>query len=179
MKRKYLIQGDLDGACFLYSIANSVVALSGRKPTVNQWSKALQYIPFSADFIDGNVGTVNYDDNISLYEFAIKQAISEYSPSSDYEIKTYPEITSVIDVDNLVSDNSVVVLNISGDHWVCVVSVDLENNRLLTACSDITDVIYDYVEKPCDFNRLYNREYNLNEEDRIHEPSVIQIILKE
>ena len=179
MKKKYLTQGDLDGACFLYSIANSVVALSGRKPTVKQWSKALKYIPFSTDFIDGDVGTVNYDENVSLYKFAIEQSITEYSPSNDYEVKIYPQVSSIKEVDGLISDSSVVILNISGDHWVCVVSVDIENNRLLTACSDVMDRMYNYFEKPCDYNRFYNREYSLSEEDKIHVPSVIQIILKE
>lgn len=175
MKRRYLIQGDLDGACFLYSIANAVVALSGRKPTITQWSNSLQYIPFAADFLKGNTGTKNYDEKPELYEFAIKQALSELSPNRKYKITSFLNIDSIADIDKLINQNSVIILNINSEHWICIVSVLPSQNKLLAACSDVTNRIYDYSEEKTEEERYFNREYIIDHENRIHKPSVIQI----
>lgn len=178
MKRRYLIQGDLDGACFLYSIANTVVVLSGRKPTIGQWAKSLQYIPFSADFLNGNVGTKNYDEKIELYEFSIKQALSEFSPNKKYEVTSFPNIKSITEVNKLIDKSSVVILNINSEHWVCVVSTLSSQNKLLTVCSDVTNRIYDYTESRAEDGRFFNREYIINHDNAIHRPSVFRISTK-
>ncbi len=175
MNRKYLMQGDLDGACFLYSIANSVVVLTSRKPTVSQWSKALQYIPFSSDFLNGKVGTKNYDDRSELYRFAASQALSEYSPTNEFIVTDHPRAKSISDIKGLISINSVVVLNLNEEHWVCVVDVDETSSSLLSVCSDLGDRINHYEESGCKFQRKYNRVYSLSNGNYIHQSSVVQI----
>ena len=178
MKRKYLMQGDLDGACFLYSIANSVVALTSKQPNVNQWANALPYIPFAHDFISGNVGTKNYDDHSEIYKFAVQQAISEFSPKKRYDIAVHPNTSCINQIASLISASSVVVLNLSGDHWICVVDVNEEKNALLSACSDLGDRVNCYTEIGCRFGRVYNYEYVLSKDGyKIHKTSVIQIKL--
>jgi hypothetical protein len=178
LNRIYLMQGDLDGACFLYSIANSVVALTSRKPTVNQWGKALQYIPFSHDFLSGKVGTKNYDDRSELYGFAVAQALSEYSPKNEYDVTTHPNMKSIEEVHKLISSNSVVILNISGEHWICVVDVDKQISTLLSVCSDLGDRVNSYEEVGCEFGRKYNRKYVIGNDSSIYQSSVIQIELR-
>lgn len=176
MDRKFLIQGDLDGACFLYSIANSAVLLSSRKPTTKQWGNALQYIPFSADFLNGELGTKNYDDQHEIYSFAIKQALSEFSPSKNYKIKSYPQFEKIEDIKNLISSSSVVILNINGDHWVSVSDLSISKKSLFTVCSDLGDRVNNYQENLCDnYGRYYNKVYTLNSDFNIHKTSVVQI----
>lgn len=185
MTRKYLMQGDVDGACFLYSVANSVIALGWRRKInsqqwVDAWANALEFVPFSSDFLNGNLGTQNYDNNSDLYGFAVRQALSEYMVVDDeykykYDVTTHPKINSIKGVKNLILEDSVVVLNISGDHWVCVVDVDENLSSLLSVCSELGGRVNNYQEKDCRFNRKYNREIVLNKKYRIHMSSVIQI----
>lgn len=177
MSRIYLTQGDLDGACFLYSIANSVAALSAKKPTVKQWSKALEYIPSASDFLDGSIGTKNYDDRHEIYKFAIEQALSEYSPSHNYNVLSHPDIDNISQISKLIGHDSVAILNINGEHWICVVDIEKSKNKLFAACSDVTDTqIFYYKELKCDrFDRFFNKEYQLNAKCSIYKPSVIQI----
>jgi hypothetical protein len=171
------MQGDLDGACFLYSIANCVVALTQRKPSVNQWSNALEYIPFAHDFIDGKVGIKNYDERSELYRFSVEQALSEYSPKRNFLVRVHPELERIGDVAPLVKSNSVVILNINAEHWICVVDVDVPRATLLSVCSDLGDRVNRYKEVECQFGRAYNREYVLDQVTHIHKSSVIQVSL--
>jgi hypothetical protein len=174
------MQGDLDGACFLYSIANSVVALTGQKPSTKEWSNALKFIPFSHDFIDGEVGTVNYDEQSEIYKFAVKQALSEYSPNKKFNVEIFPELTKTQEVEKLISKNAVVILNISSDHWICVVDTEVAEKTLLAVCSDLGERVNSYQEVKCRFGRTYNEKYVVTGTSRkpcIHKPSVIQITL--
>lgn len=62
MTRKIFAQGDLDGACFLYSIANSYVALTSKKLTCTQWKHSLRALPFKLDDYLTGKGTEALDD---------------------------------------------------------------------------------------------------------------------
>lgn len=179
MKRKILLQGDMDGACFLYSIANAFTLLTNQKITITQWSKQFEYIPFSGDFLSGNIGTKNYDDNMSLYEFAIKQAISlAYSSRKVVKkitIKLHPKIEKLNEIKQLISNNSVVILNICGEHWICAVGVDEQSNSIQAACSEIPENICSYTELKNENNKYFNRVYNINDNVYIHKNSVIEL----
>ena len=49
-----LAQGDLDGACYLYSIANSYFALTAKKITPAKWKASIRALPFKLDdFLSG------------------------------------------------------------------------------------------------------------------------------
>lgn len=183
MKRRILLQGDMDGACFLYSIANAFTLLTNKKVTITKWSKQFEYIPFSEDFLSGNIGTKNYDDNMSLYEFAIKQSISLAYSSKKYlneiTIKSHPQIRKLNEIKPLISNKSVVILNISGEHWICAVGIDEKRNSIQAACSEIPENICSYKEFKNENDKYFNRIYNINDNVYIHKNSVIELSIKE
>ncbi len=68
-KRRIFAQGDLDGACFLYSIVNAYVALTGRAPDFERVCAAFSQVDHPADFLNASVGTTGrYDLNYALLQ---------------------------------------------------------------------------------------------------------------
>jgi hypothetical protein len=61
-KRRIFAQGDLDGACFLYSIVNAHAALCGQPPEFARVCAAFGQVDHPADFTLGG-HTRGYDQN--------------------------------------------------------------------------------------------------------------------
>lgn len=160
--KKYLLQGDMDGACFLYSIANAKVALQEVRPNLKQWGKALKAVPFSSDFLDGNVGTLHFDSNLSLLKSAVEVVLCAFKFEENVRVKCYEKLKHAQLKSLLSKDTAVILVVNEGAHWVCAVDVDQTEGKIYCACSDQGDSKGLYEEKRSKNGRLYNRVYDLN-----------------
>ena len=75
--RRISAQGDLDGACFLYSIVNAYVALTGGAPSFGNLCAALAQVEHPGDFLNPSVGTTGqYDLNYPLLQGTIERMLA-------------------------------------------------------------------------------------------------------
>jgi hypothetical protein len=147
-KRRIYAQGDLDGACFLYSIVNAYVALTGRAPDFGRVCAAFAQVDHPADFLNASVGTTgHFDRDYALLQNTIERMLALLggaSPDSPRFLVTRIQGPfSAASLNALLDAKSVVILRYQGssmfadamDHWVCVVAHDAAQGRLHVACS--------------------------------------------
>ncbi|MGE4262986.1 MAG: hypothetical protein AB7E46_00770 [Desulfovibrio sp.] len=151
-KRRIYAQGDLDGACFLYSIVNAYVALTGRAPDFERVCAAFSQAAYPADFLNASVGTTGqYDRDYALLQSTIERMLAQLggeSPDSPrFHVQRIPgpflADSPNAQLDALLDAKSVVILRYQGssqfadnmDHWVCAVAHDSARGSLAVACS--------------------------------------------
>lgn len=171
MKQRIYHQGHFDGACFLYSITNAYSALMQREIKPEMWEEALKWIPFREDYLS-DTGTQRSDDDTNLYKFTINRLLREYPKGKVISLKEYPEVSGINQLQKLINKNSVVILNVSGEHWVSV--VDYDEHHLQIACSyQLTGSKKPYNESiSTNFNRKYNLVKKYGKLKWIYNPSV-------
>ncbi|MFC1736380.1 hypothetical protein ACFL1X_09690 [Candidatus Hydrogenedentota bacterium] len=145
MRRRIHTQGDFDGACFLYAIANAYTALTNRRPRLEDWDSGIRQIPYAVDFLQGCVGTTQrHEKNHALLTETILTMLTELSArDSLIQAELQSDITDIVAISSLVTHNSVAILWYrgqtafvdAGDHWVCAVAKNEEPFRLHVACS--------------------------------------------
>lgn len=131
---KILGQGRLDGACFLYAIANAQKCLSGRQNTAvpaKRWGEMISLLN-AADFLDRGIGTMRTDDNAELQEQLALQCISKLDPKVTFAVKTIKELGATSRFDQHVTNQSVILLP-TQEHWYCL--VDSQDKVAYLACS--------------------------------------------
>lgn len=155
MKRKILAQGDRDGACFLYSIANSHMALTKKQVTQKKWEESIAAIPFRVDdFLSGN-GTLRLDDNVVYLEELCRDFLEKIQPDQ-FKI-TSKNANSDNSLRGLITHQQVAIVAINeGLHWVSV--VDADETYFHIACSAAAlELGGEYTELKSDkFQRAYN-----------------------
>jgi len=131
----------MDGACFLYAIANAFICLTNERPEETEWDNAIDQIPedYQADFLKGGVGTENCDeDEIDLQEL-IEKVLESFSKSTktEFEIKHHKKKTRKADVGKLIGEKSVALFCYLKDHWVVGTAYDKKTKPpvLYIACS--------------------------------------------
>lgn len=134
--RIILAQGDLDGACFLYSLVNAAQCLTQKVVTQelvvqSRWSKLLCAVGNARDFLDGRIGTKHSDSNWRLQELMAQQCMDILCPKTPVIAKTFHGLDGA-SVGRYVTSRSVVVMP-EPTHWSCVVEVRQENAYV--ACS--------------------------------------------
>jgi len=131
-ERLILAQGSRDGACFLYSLANAVQALTEMNFNEKTWGAAVRSLPFDmGDFLAGR-GTEKLDDEpdllISLARIFIKTS------GSAIELKWMHGVSDILTIKKQLSKESLLVIEVDdGAHWVTV--VDTADGLILSACS--------------------------------------------
>lgn len=170
-------QGEYDGACFLYSVTNAYKTLTGKHPTFNMWDNAVEHIPFRDDFIR-NIGTYWYDDNMYLYEITIKRMLKHFARKKySFKISSYEKVCKSNKLRELINHNSVIVLNISSEHWVTAIDID-EENIYFADSYKLAQMGSKYEEfKSANLGRIYNDYHELNDMSWLYNPSVIKITL--
>jgi hypothetical protein len=131
---KILGQGHLDGACFLYAIANAQKCLSDRQNTAvpaKRWGEMISLLN-AADFLDLGIGTQRTDDNAELQEQLALQCISKLDPKATFAVKTIKELGATSRFDQHVTNQSVILLP-TQEHWYCL--VDSQDKVAYLACS--------------------------------------------
>ncbi|GAB3102554.1 hypothetical protein G8770_10300 [Aestuariicella hydrocarbonica] len=129
MNRKLKSQGDFDGACFLYSIANAVISLNDTV-TVENWSHAISSLPKAGLFLRQNVGTLAFDDDGKKLEGVAQRFLKSLS-SNKFKVVLDPGNRQKID--RLIDENTVAIVS-TPEHWFVVTEV--HDNTVFVACSD-------------------------------------------
>lgn len=76
-RRRISAQGDLDGACFLYSIVNAYAALCGSAPSFGNLCAALAQVEHPGDFLNPSVGTTgHYDLDYPLLQRTVERTLA-------------------------------------------------------------------------------------------------------
>lgn len=154
---KIYSQGDLDGACFLYSIANAYRTLSNKEISPSAWSKALKWVCFPEDLLNRSMGTERYNNKTELYQLVINSVLAELS----YYQAEHVKISKLDNIRKLITDNSVAifcyrVVNDKGkeiiNHWTCGVDYTVKPFGIQIACSDCSATPL----KSSKYNRWYN-----------------------
>ncbi|HEX5392774.1 MAG TPA: hypothetical protein VFW68_05830 [Rhodocyclaceae bacterium] len=135
MKRTIYTQGDLDGACFLYCLANSYVALTGKGMTSAQWRKSLKSVPFRLDdFLSGDLGTGYLNDDFNYLEGLCHNFLQGAGNAERFEVTSKKQNLTLRSLKASISDEQVAIIAIEkGNHWVSV--VDADKDRFYIACS--------------------------------------------
>lgn len=149
-RRRINSQGDLDGACFLYSIVNAYVALTGGEAGFGAVCRAFGQVDHPGDFLTGDVGTTGkYAGNHELLQDNLRRILSALG-GDRFEVARIEGRVTLPDLAAHVSAESVVVIRYMGestfaqgmDHWVCVVGCGADGQahiacsiRLNTACT--------------------------------------------
>lgn len=131
---KILGQGHLDGACFLYAIANAQKCLADRQNTAvpaKRWGEMISLLN-AADFLDRGIGTQRTDDNAEFQEQLTLQCISKLDPKTTFAVKTIKEIGATSRFDQHLTNQSVMLLP-TQEHWYCL--VDSQDKVAYLACS--------------------------------------------
>ncbi len=138
-------QGDLDGACFLYAVANAYTALTHQAPSLEGWARGLRQLPHVIDFMDGCVGTTGgYTTEPGLLEPAANRVLEALSGEpGKLRAGLVPSPCDLSSVGRLISPSSVAVFRYDGgahhardvDHWVCGVAADPSASTVHVACS--------------------------------------------
>jgi len=94
-KRRIYAQGDLDGACFLYSIVNAYVALCGKPPDFERVCAAFAQVDHPADLLNASVGTTGgYDLDYPLLQNTIERMLALLggaSPGTQHSATQLPD----------------------------------------------------------------------------------------
>ncbi len=167
MKRRILAQGDLDGACYLYSIANSVFALTSKRLTDAQWEKSLRALPFKLDDFLSRGGTKSLDDTPDYLESLCRNFLNEIK-NTQFEITRNINISSKL-LRSAIMDNQVAIVAIDdGKHWVSLVDADQKLFYLAcsaafgeSTCSE-SKCSYSEQQSP-NFHRVFNKTASFSE----------------
>ena len=142
-RRSIHTQGDLDGACFLYALANAWTALTGQDPTLEEWGARVRQLPLLDELIDPRVGTTaSYSNTPALLVEAARRLLSA-NPEASLAVEHLPDLRALSELAGLIDERRVVVLRYQGssrftkdvDHWVCAVATDARSSRVHVACS--------------------------------------------
>lgn len=133
MTRKISAQGDFDGACFLYSIANAVAALTGSQLSAAQWKKSIKTLPFRVDDFLTCLGTDSLNGR-QIYFDEISRHFCEQSKDNSFAVSSKDGIKTATSLRNTITEGSVAIVALhEGAHWVCV--VDADASHFYISCS--------------------------------------------
>jgi hypothetical protein len=152
-KRKIYSQGEFDGSCFLYSVANAIRAVTGKGISRADWQRAIEGMPFRTTEFLGGYGTGALDrfpDALSVFAKSFARSLR-----STVAVETLPKLTSV-DLETGLGEGHVVIASIdAGDHWVVV--LDVFDGVAFCACSwEANAGNAEYKELPTRHGHIYN-----------------------
>lgn len=153
--RQILTQGDLDGACFLYCLANTAQALTCKPVDPADWTRGILALPFDMrDFIAGR-GTEKLDKDpdslIALARGFLRELVVNSVIVWQDPIRTLQQLRS------LVTAHQVVIMAVDNDaHWVTIVDVD--EREVFVACS--VQALDGYQPYPEPLSPTFGRHFN-------------------
>lgn len=162
VNRKILAQGDRDGACYLYAIANSVQSLSNKPVSQAQWGNCIGKLPYKLDDFLAGRGTEKLDNNTIYFETICNEFFIKMN--FDAEVHSLFDIVSSADLQSRCELNSVILATIyGGAHWVSI--VDVNGDNIYMACSAVAlsgKTPYREDRSPR-LNRLFNLKIKFDE----------------
>lgn len=176
-KRRIYAQGDLDGACFLYSIVNAYVALCGKAPDFGRVCAAFAQVDHPADFLNASVGTTGHlDRDFPLLQNTIERMLTLLGGETFHVSRMEGPFSAAApntQLDALLDAKSVVILRYQGssafadamDHWVCVVAHDSQSGSMAVACSVRHQRACN--GSPCSYAETFHPEFGRWSNDRL------------
>ncbi len=152
-KSKIYSQGELDGACFLYSVANSIRAVTGRVISRRDWQRAIERLPFRThEFLSGGGTGVLDQHPDALISFAKSFA---GSLRSTVAIETLLKL-SACEMEAAMDKGEALIVSIDrGEHWVSI--IEIADGLAYCACSwEINERNPTYAERETSSGRAYN-----------------------
>ena len=149
-------QGDLDGACFLYSLINASQSIGKKSFSRTQWNSMIAQLKNTTDFLRSDIGTAESDDFPSRQEKLANLVLATAFPKGAYAARWISPLNKHSKLDTLITLKSSIVLS-NKSHWYTV--VDVCNDDLYLACSwrrHDPDVMYKEEESPR-LTRKYNQ----------------------
>ncbi len=175
MKKLIQSQGELDSACYLYSIVNGYLALTKYTACKNnksmevlykKWDSVISNAPFANDFFIGGPkgGTYRYNYSEQLYEVSAVNALKALKEKGEvFECKVSSEITNLRDLKEHLDSNTVAVICPGDEHWITAVAYD---NGVKAACSwQLNTLVSSYKEFPTHYGRYFNSSIRSGEID--------------
>jgi hypothetical protein len=152
-KLKIYSQGELDGACFLYSVANAIRAVSGKAISRADWSRAVERLPFRVNEFLSGYGTGVLDQHPGILAAFAKSFAAGLR--STVVIEALSEL-SEDDLEAAIEDGGALIASVdNGEHWVAI--VEIIDGMALCACSwEINNRDPAYVELGTSSGRAYN-----------------------
>lgn len=138
-------QGDYDGACFLYALANAYSAVTGKRPPCGAWDEGIRSLTYAHDFLGGCIGTTEHfssdPQNIPAAVAIMLTSFNSTGPSVRWA--HLPLVHEASQLAPHVDRRGVVIFRYQGetahvaqiDHWVCGVAVTAKPLKLHLACS--------------------------------------------
>lgn len=156
MTRRIFAQGDLDGACYLYSIANSYAALTFKQLTGTQWKHSLRALPFKLDDYLSGQGTEALDDTPDYFEGLCRNFLGRIR-NTRFEVARSEKVSSSSLRAALTEKQVAIVAINNGEHWVSI--VDADQQQFYLACSAValaSKTPYKEERSP-NFKRAFNK----------------------
>lgn len=155
-KRFIRTQGELDGACFLYALANAIQAIRARQISSADWSRMLSKLTNTKDFLDQSCGTQRTDNSVRKQALLANRVVQGLSRQGTLRAESVSPLTRRSALEEIITTQSAIVLS-SPQHWYCI--VDADSQQLYIACSWILhehDQKYKERQSP-HLRRYYNR----------------------
>lgn len=154
--REILAQGDRDGACFLYSIANAVGALACKPVDHDEWLEGIHALPFDMrDYLAGS-GTVKLDSNQHYLEDFCQNFLVGLGVNA--KITWHEDLKSASELKNILSPYNVFIMAVDDDeHWVVIVDTDDKDTVFIACSAEALNGTYPYIEE---ISSQYHRAYN-------------------
>lgn len=155
-------QGDLDSACFLYSLVNAAQCLSGKELGNKEWQCLISCVYDCKDYLTGSTGTKRIDHLPELISTLTVEYLKVLDPKRDYRVKILEKISKDDDLNTLLTKHSLLLID-NGEHWFCLLEVDDEYAYI--ACSAVwQDNRNSYrEEKTPRLKRIYNDKFPVDE----------------
>jgi len=133
-ERLILCQGDRDSACFLYSLANAVHALTGEVVSEARWTSAIEQLKYPCDYLSANTGTRKIDRAPRRLLIDAKAILSAFYPVAQLKVSMIRPIDRSYEFGTVLSKRSVIVMA-NKQHWFCLLEV--YRRRAFVACSAV------------------------------------------
>ena len=157
-------QGELDSACFLYSLVNALQSLSGEelKGVESKWKKLISGVYDCRDFLTGNEGTNRIDHLQGLILALVSDYLKMLNPKKEYSLELLKRINNIQDLRKILTKDSLLMID-NGEHWFCL--LDIDRNYAYIACSFVLqqDPSNYKEDKTPRLNRTYNDKFPVNE----------------
>lgn len=174
MKRHILSQGDLDGACFLYSVINAYITLTKRepgnqgwqKPFYNRWDRSTGFIPYLSDFFQCGTenehgGSGRYNDDSRLFAYTTEKILEQMCTEAEknrFSVAIRQDANEPTSLSALVHESSVAIVCPNYEHWVVAVHFDANPCSVSVACSWKYHSFDEYRETYHDSSRAYSND---------------------
>lgn len=156
-KRTIRSQGDLDSACFLYSIVNAAQCLSKELVEERDWQRLISNAYDCKCFLTSETGTKKIDHLPELLVNLTTEYLNAVKPEMGFIVEMLGEMGKNKDLKTVLRKNSLLMVD-DGSHWYCL--VDSDENHCYAACSAIwQESPKEYSEaKSPRLKRTYNRK---------------------